>query len=581
MSSSISGIPINPSESPREFPANRGFSVYYLGKTLLSRIDPVSQAERLAEEITARDGTLYFCPSPLYGYGLDRILKKLGKHSAILCVESDGQLFDLSARNMAGLLEGEKLLSRELKPISLVKTGAGSEAALCAYVRKTWGERRFRRVEVLRLTGGWQLFPELYESLADHLRRDLAASWGNAMTLIKLGRLYARNAVRNLALLPRAGDIAALDFGADPVLVLGAGPSLDGVLGELEKKFGPSLGDPQSRPFRILCADTCIPCIKERGIRPDLAVILESQHWNLGDFSGARGWGIPSALDLSCLPASTRVLGGKISLFMIPWTGLRFFTRLENEGLLPSRLSPLGSVGLTAAELAISAGSGPVIAGGLDFSFTLDSYHARSSPGHRTRLIRCCRFNSLINAATAYRAGVFQTASKTGLSVLSDPVMRMYRDLFEQEFGASPRICDIAGPGLSLGVRTLSCEEACGILAQEIHWERRSGETVRAKRPEGLGKNREALKNRLAAFIEKEAAALLRLRDFLTGKVPPAPEELETLLDEADYLWAHFPECAGSGGRRPGGVSFLKRVRTEIDPFLRLWEMTLRELTDC
>ncbi|MDR1566323.1 MAG: DUF115 domain-containing protein, partial [Treponema sp.] len=551
MSSSISGTPINPSESPREFPANRGFSVYYLGKTLLSRIDPISQAERLAEEVPIRDGTLYFCPSPLYGYGLDRILKKLGKHSAILCAEADGQLFDLSAKNMAGLLEGEKLLSGELKPISLVKTGAGSEAALCAFVRKTWeGGGRFRRVEVLRLTGGWQLFPELYESLADHLRRDLATSWGNAMTLIKLGRLYARNTVRNLALLPGAGDIGALDFGADPVLVLGAGPSLDGVLEALERKFGPNLGDPQSRPFRILCADTCIPCVRERGIRPDLAVILESQHWNLGDFSGARDWGIPSALDLSCLPASTRVLGGQTSLFMIPWTKLRFFTRLEKERLLPSRLSPLGSVGLTAAELAMNLSSGPVIAGGLDFSFTLDSYHARSTPGHRTRLIKCCRFNSLINAAAAYRTGVFRAVSKTGLSVLSDPAMRRYRDLFEQEFGASSRIYDIAGPGLSLGVRILSPEEACGVLAQEIHWEKGPGGKAREKRPGGLGRDREGVKNRLAAFIEKEAAALLRLRDFLTGKVQPGPEEIETLLDEADYLWAHFPECAGAGGRR-------------------------------
>ncbi|MDR0399710.1 MAG: hypothetical protein LBH51_02045, partial [Treponema sp.] len=52
---------------------------------------------------------------------------------------------------------------------------------------------------------------------------------------------------------------------------------------------------------------------------------------------------------------------------------------------------------------------------------------------------------------------------------------------------------------------------------------------------------------------------------------------LETLLDECDYLWAHFPECAETGGRRPGAgdISFLRRVRFEIDPFLKLWDLAL------
>jgi hypothetical protein len=70
------------------------------------------------------------------------------------------------------------------------------------------------------------------------------------------------------------------------------------------------------------------------------------------------------------------------------------------------------------------------------------------------------------------------------------------------------------------------------------------------------------------------------LRGILTGDTIPAPGQLETLLDEADYLWAHFPECAGAGGLRPTGtdISFLKRIRTEIDPFIRLWDLVIREI---
>jgi hypothetical protein len=56
---------------------------------------------------------------------------------------------------------------------------------------------------------------------------------------------------------------------------------------------------------------------------------------------------------------------------------------------------------------------------------------------------------------------------------------------------------------------------------------------------------------------------LVELRGILTGEV--AAERLDLLVDECDYLWAHFPDC--TGGRRPAvsDISFLKRLRMEID----------------
>jgi hypothetical protein len=551
-----------PPETPRELPARRGFSVLYRGKTLLSRIDPVALAERTAGEIPVKDRTLYFCPSPLYGYGLDVLLKRLGHNSAVLCVEEDAQLFDLSLRAFGGL-PAERSGNGD-RPLALVR--AADPGALCAFVRRTWGERRFRRVETLRLTGGWQLAPRLYENLAAFLRRDMAVSWGNAMTLIKLGRLYTRNAIRNLALFPEHGGISDLDFGAAPMLVLGAGPSLDGVLRGLLDRFGGEAGNPQKRPFRIICADTCIPSLSAWGIRPDLAVILESQHWNLGDFVGGRGRGIPVAMDLSALPASGRVLGGPVFLFATPWTELRLFGRLETAGLFPSGLAPLGSVGLTAAAIALKTGSGPVLTGGIDFSFTLDSYHARSSPSHLSRLAGGNRFRSLLNAAAAFRKGAFACLAKNGLPVRSDPAMRGYRDLFEREFSGEKRLRDISGPGLPLGIKSLAMDEALEVLA--------GGGGFPPFSP--LIPKRESCREALRIFMRGEEDRLIRLRELLSGGASSTAEEPERLLDECDYLWAHFPECAGAGGRRPPAedISFLKRVRAEIDPFLRLWDFS-------
>ena len=587
----------NPSDSMnhddlQELPARRGFSVFYRGKTLLSRIDPVAQGERLAAEIPVKERTLYFCPSPIYGYGLSLFLAKLGnelqkKNSVILCVEADEKLFEISrnalGKSGAGVLDERTgslfypAKEGNLRPLAL--TRVSDPETLCAFVRETWGERVFRRVEVIRLTGGWQLFPGLYENLAEALRREMAREWGNAMTLIRLGRLYTRNLIRNLAFLPESENIGALNFGSSPVLVLGAGPSLDPLLDELSALAGGSIPGPGQRPFKIICVDTCLPALHDRLIVPDLVVILESQHWNLRDFSGALDRKIDAAVDLSALPASARVLGGERFFFATPWTELRLFRRLEEAGLLPETFDPLGSVGLSAVALALYVGSGPVFTGGIDFAYTLDAYHARSTAGYGDLERRQNRFRSIIGPA-AFGERTFIAHSKTGTPVRSDPVMRNYRNLFEQEFAGNHRLSDINGPGLPLGVKTVSPLEAFSVLNGEV--------AQPPHRPAVHDLSLSGRRDKITAFVRREIDSLETIRDVLTGANPLEPdrpaerqaERLEELLDASDYLWAHFPDCAGAGGRRPQGtdLGFLKRVRAEIDPFMKLWEMTLTEL---
>ncbi|MDR0554365.1 MAG: DUF115 domain-containing protein [Treponema sp.] len=556
-----SGNAANPGrDAPRQFKTRRGFSLSYQGKTLLSTVDPQGQAERLAGVVPVLGRTLYLCPSPLYGYGLPRLLERIGDDSAILCVEQDDQLLALSAEAMGDLLqENSKLrLTKAEKPESL-----------CAYVRRTWGSRRFRRLEVIRLSGGWQLAPERYETLAEVLRREIALDWSNALTLVKLGRRYLRNALRNLGLIPSTPSLDELSFGGAPALVLGAGPSLDGVLDGLTKRLKDERLSGDSRRFKIICVDTALPALKAMNIKPDLAVALESQHWNLRDFIGLGDWSVPVAMDLSALPATGETLGGRPYLFFTPWASLGIFKRLEAAGLLPEPFPPLGSVGLTAAALARRLTSGPILIGGIDFSFTIDSFHARSAPSRQERLRRQNRFLSLISGESAFRRGTFATLSKTGLPVRSDPALRGYRDLFEREFSRDPRFRDIAGSGLPLGLEIVDQEAAFDLL-EGAGIEQTPA--IRGKPSSRLPPS--GLKPALEAFIHREREALITLRGILLGEIAPAPEALERLLDECGYLWAHFPDCAGAEGRRPPGtdLSFLKRVRAEIDPCVTIFD---------
>jgi len=553
-------------------PGNKREGLSRQGKTLLSGIDPVGKAERVAEAVPVMDRTLYLCPSPLYGYGLERLLARLAgfSHSAVLCVEADPELFALSRENFDPALNNSEKLRL---------TNNCEAETLCALLRQEWGPRFFRRVEMIRLNGGWQLYPALYDMLADSLRREIALDWGNAITLTKLGRRYIRNALRNLSLIPRCHSLRQLSFGGAPALVLGAGPSLDQTLDDLQIRFGRALFAPEERPFKIICVDTCLPALKERGIKPDLAVILESQHWNLEDFVGLSGWNVPAALDLSALPRSADVLAGGLFLFFTPWTSLNIFERLGTAGLLPASLPPLGSVGLSAAMIARRLTGGTIITAGLDFSFTLDSYHARSTPGHKGKLRRHNRFISLLNAGTAFGGAVSSAVSKTGGQVFSNPSLRNYRDLFEREFAAfannDSRFFDIAGSGLPLGLKTLSPEAAFDILSA-------GNSAADNASPASPCADNPALAETLRTFIHDEQNRLTLLRNMLTGESAMNYDALAALIDECDYLWAHFPDYAAAE-RRPdktelesgAALSFLKRLRVEIDPFLKLWELVL------
>jgi len=86
------------------------------------------------------------------------------------------------------------------------------------------------------------------------------------------------------------------------------------------------------------------------------------------------------------------------------------------------------------------------------------------------------------------------------------------------------------------------------------------------------------LQLKLRAFIDGEIAMLTELRAMLSGENSLDEERLVSLLNELDYLWAHFPDRAGKAGPASrNDESFLKRVRAEIDPFIKTWEVSRRE----
>ena len=561
-------------ETPRRLQARRGFFVRYKGKTLLSTIDPIDQAQRIVQTARIFNRTLYVCPSPLLGYGLSSLVERSTEDSAVLGLETDPLLMALSE----GEIDGEL---RNHPKFRIFCTR--SPAELCSFVHKTWGPRRFRRVELVQIGAGAQFDRGLYENLIEALERDLAIDWGNAMTLTKLGRRYSRNMVYNLPLLLESPPSAVPDA-QGPMLVLGAGPSLDGALEELDRIL-PLSGPQKERGFSILCVDTALGALLARGIEPDAVVALEAQQWNLRDFLGARTGEFRLWMDLSALPATAQAVRGPVSVFFTEWTALAIFDRLRRAQLIQTELPPLGSVGLSAVALALRKTDAPLVLAGLDFSYLPGRYHAKGSPSHTEALLRVHRFLSPFDPGGAFRPRVIKIAGKEE-GVYTDPVLRGYRDLFEREFGSSSRLYDMGNFGLPLGIPRVTVEEAARILRSSATDQRmapKGGKQRLGSTPdEGLKKT--ALKGGLQNFLRDEQERLVRLRDLLTGATGGSvPEsEVRRLILEVDYVWAHFPEYAAAdrSAKLVLEPSFLKRLRAELDPFIKYYRIARQELED-
>jgi hypothetical protein len=531
---------------PRLVPAKRGYSVLYAGKALLSTIDPAAAATRLVASLAKDERTLYLCVSPLLGFGLQNLLNTMHPTSAILCLEAEPPLADFTRDHLPPEITHH--------PRFTLLTGPDTSPATALAALR--GARTFRRVIRFNLSAAAR--DPRYLTIEETLRREITREWENAATLMKLGRSYALNFLRNLRLLDILPSISPIAVGKLPSLplapacalcyplckgsaselpatppapvqtvsysareehtaihVLGAGPSLDRFFAEY-------------RGGIIVCVDTALPALRAHGLRADLAVALEAQHWNLRDFVGCRDTAAALAMDLSALPATADCIDGKTYLFFTPWTPLRIFDRLRS--VLPLEMPPLGNVGITAYALArrlFSSHDGPIIPHGLDFSFTIDQYHCRDSPGHIDSLRKLDRFHSLFPTA-ALRPAAFAVKTERGEPVRQDPVMRGYKELF------------------------------WAVQHKSMHNSAAEASLPHSHRKTAL------------AFTHEIHAELMRIRRILTGAEKASSDDLRTLINNNDFLFAHYPDYAGTNnGANIEDLSFLKRIRAELDAFIK------------
>lgn len=480
------------------------------GRSLRST-DSVLLAEKVPD---FRSGTLFFIPSPLDPHQMRSFQNQLPPDCFFLFHEKDPEL---AAKTMPlfSQLKGQTDQGQEIF-YWLVHDTEMEIQNLAAQL--PWN--KLRRTVFLTVSSSWMFHPTRYRQIESRLSDEIQVYWMNRSTSLNLGPLWIKNIFRNLQ--ENATTFSPWpNWGHDPVLVAGAGTSLEETL----RSYPLDLG----KRFRILAADTALTVLTQAGWQADAAVCVEAQQANLKDFQGLSGSELPLFLDLCGHPGSTRLTGGRVHPFISRFASVSLNQRLENLGF--SFLPPLGSVGVTAVALALRLTQGPILLTGLDFAFPGGKTHAKDAPSLLERRKKSNRFftqeipGCWANGLNLVRDGVLTTRIMEGYA-------GSLQNLIQPEY---QRIFDL-NQGLSLGLKRQTWKE---MIPQIQNWP-----ILGSHRP---GPAQLETRQTLTHFIQEERTRTLVYLSALekVNKGNHSPEDQEALLEAArdlDHLYFFYPD---------------------------------------
>ena len=550
------------------------FTVQYKNRFLYSKYNPEKSIISAIEKTTILPGTLVIIFSPCLFYGIETLAEKcgaeLGKSIFIVAVEAEEKLWQFSLEHNP---EFEKIPKNALQFFpndSLDAQGINSflQAISSSAAKKFTGLSLpppgiFRRAIRFDFSGGVFFHADFYAQFFSLIQNAIAQFWKNRITLVKLGRLFCTNIFKNL---PRAANgipFECLEKKIEmPILVLCAGESLEKTISKL-KTFGEKIKD-----IFIIAVDAAVAPLLSSEIKIDAVVANEAQIAIEKAYIGTKGAAAflqkrPILFcDLVSRHTIPRITNFPPCFFFSEFEKNNFCARLAEYGILPRKIPPLGSVGLSATYIAtlLRKSDGiPIFVSGLDFSFSCGKTHANGTMAYKARLLQNCRTVSCENYAAAFSHGTTMVSGKNGRAVFTTKIFLDYAALFHNFFSQAKNIFDCGEEGLDLGIAR---SNSIPFGKKRFDFEKENY----------CGKKNETKKNTID-FLQEERRALLTLADILSNgenaesrdNAIPYDEQITRLLEEREYLYLHFPDGESPKLKK----NFLNRVRTQIDFFLK------------
>lgn len=518
----------------------QGFTVKYKNRLLYSKYNPSKSINTIIQNLTILPGSVILCISPALNYGIPELFKKLPENSIILGVEIDEELYKLSKSDPLSQLEDYKnfklLCKDELEklPALLSEENGG----------------KYRRCLRIDFSSASAFNSEYYDSLTKACQEAIGQFWKNRITLVKFGRRYAKNIFTNLRLLPESHCPIKV---SKPILVVGAGESAEESLKTLSG---------HREKFFILSVDAVLQTLKSLNIRTDAVICEEAQDIIAGAFTGSKNQCEYFFVSTSSNPNVTKLCPEKNIFYSTRYAKTLFLEKLKTKEIIPDFIPPLGSVGLSAIEIALKIRKSeeiPVFVTGLDFSYSRGKSHVKDSFHDKNR--RSC--NNRITGLDAF-SSCFNPDSKAFIdknknTFYTTSALTSYAELFRYKFSKTENLFDVGKSGIPLGIKKVDFKDFLNDSESNFPYEN----TITKERK--INK-----KERIIEYLKEEKEALLKLKAIFTGKTKLSEKEMllkiKELLSEREYLYLHFPD----GYKLDLTQDFLNRIRIEIDYFLKI-----------
>ena len=535
-------------ETPSLVETRQGVSVLYKDHFLYSKYDPSKAILNIISNLSIPEYSIILIFSPVLWLGLKELVAKLPATSSIAVFEYEKPLFDFAQENFPNELKDH--LNNKIQIFN--KSGIKN---YFTFIQK----QHFRKCLKIDFSAASALYKDDYNEILSLTQRVIDQFWKNRLTLIKFGRLYSKNIFKNLTLLSDAIPLASLYKSvAKPILVLGAGESLNTTILELKKNFS---------KFFIICVDAAAAPLLDNGITPDAIIAVEGQQVieksYIGTPADSKCLLIMDLVSRNHIPYITK---GKYSFFVSNYADMNFFELLKNYNLLPPVIKPLGSVGLVSMEIALKLRKDiniPVLFSGLDFSYSIGITHAKGTASHKALLSSTSKLKSVFNISSAFSTGTSSIISANGKKMITSKALESYALLFNENFEDEQNIFDIRTSGINLTSAKADLDHFIESLPANLN-----------SNSYELNLNYQAIpKSSITSFLQNEKQALEELKDLFTYAENSAlrkkdislNEQIDSILTNREYLFIHFPDAVGPTNPQ----SYYNRIRIELDFFLK------------
>lgn len=551
-------------KKPRLAETGQGFSVLktveYKGKFLYSKYSPDKAILKTVEQLVILPGTIILINSPVLWYGLNELLNKTPENCCIIALEADVELYEFSLSYLP-----EQFINK----IQFIKTE--NLENLDSLFRNKINSGKFKRLLSVDFSAGVNFNKNTYDLIKNGLQEIIERFWKNRITLTKLGKLYSKNLIQNLKITSSAPQLYQMKNSVNkPILVCGAGESLDNLFPVNNKGICP-YSDLINDRFFIICADACLIPLQKRGIKASAVVLLEAQFAITKAFLGNQSSDTILFMDISARHDIKKFYKNRTVLFATEYADSSFLKKLKDTRIIKEFSQGLGSVGLAAVEIAKllrKDNSIPIFICGMDFSYSLGRTHCMGTFHDIARFLNNKKTKGTDNIAPSFSVNTHKFTGKNNKTFYTTPVMEAYSSILTRLNSNETNIYDAGISGINLNLPIVKTEKLLE-FSKNI-----TADKNKILLPEPLV-TEEAILN----LINNELSELNKLKDLLINGTASKKydssislnEQIKNILKERDYLYIHFPD----GHTCTTEESFLKRIRAEIDSFIKLFTIAI------